>query len=67
MHFQMILKAMKEDKQFMNEVIEGLGQSDGEFSHELITYVIENYEPDYGTLLNNLFANVKFHENIASY
>lgn len=48
---------VSKDKPFMNEIIEYLSNSKGQFSAIIMAYVIEKYEPDYHGLLNNIFVN----------
>ena len=46
----------------MNEVIDGLSRTNSEFSHQLLIYVIRNYEHDYANFLNSLFSEAEFHD-----
>ena len=58
--FDKIFEEVVKEKQYMNEIIEGLSKTTNEFSYKILAYVVQHYEPDYFDLLNNLFVEAIF-------
>ena len=63
-NFLNTFEQIKDDKQFMNEIIDDLSETTTEVSPEIFAYSVLNYEPDYKRFLDNIFSEAKFHRRI---